>query len=208
MLTHLIRVLFEGDDGAGAGAPGTTVTPPAGEPAPQEPTTPPAEEWVPPTREEHDRLQAAVAAANQRARALEQAQRDAAAAAAEAGGNHKELYEAEKARAEALEAGVRAAAIDSEVAAVARRLGFDNPAIAAKLADLDGVSATLDANGRASVDPAAGVLIERALAKVLEENPTLKRAEPGRQIAGAGSGSPAAGGHADLNAQIRRAAGR
>lgn len=209
MLTHLIRVLFEGDDGAGAGAPGTTTAPPAGEPAQQEQTnTPPADEWTPPSKDEWDRQQAAIAAANKRARDLEREQRQAAQTAAEEGGNFKTLYEQEQARAQALEDGVRTAAIDNEVAAVARRLGFDNPAIAAKLADLDGVSATLDANGRASVDPASGVLIERALAKVLEENPTLKRAEPGRQIAGAGSGSPAAGGHADLNAQIRRAAGR
>lgn len=186
--------------------------PPAGEQPPQEPPAGAPEGWTPPTFEEVQAREQAIAAANRRAKALEDAAAKAQADAQAEQGQFKELYETEKTSGETLKAGLVKAGVATAVSEAAARLGFRNPALAAKLIDLGGIDGTVElVDGQANVElaPTAGSLIEARLTKALEADPYLKgQAAGGAQLPGAGGGAPAATGAAGMNAAIRASAGR
>lgn len=186
------------------------VAPPAADP-PKPEATPPAndDEFQPPTKEQVEAMQAAIAAANQRAKKLENEQAAAAKKAAAEAGNFEELHKAEQERATKLETGIKTLAINGAITAAAQRLGFINPTLATTLIAKDGINAELGDDFTAQLDQAANVEIERRLTEVLTRDPYLKGDPPRAQLAGAGDseGGPT-GGHAAMNAQIRKAAGR
>ena len=188
-----------------------TGTPPADPPA-DPATTPPADQgdWKPPTREEWEASQKAIAAANQRARKLEQDAQRLADKEAEANGEYQQIAERERQRAEQLEQGIKATAIDNAILEAAQRLQFRNPLIAPALVSRDEIEATITDGHTAKVEAAGVQLIEQRLAAKLESDPYLKADAPRAQLAGAGNpgATGATGGNAAMNDAIRRGAGR
>lgn len=190
--------------------------PPAAQPAedakPQPDAPPqnePQSEWKPPTREEWEAQQKAVATANQRARKLEQDAQKRADEEAAANGEYQQIAERERQRAEALEQGIKATAIEAAITEAAQRLQFRNPLLAPALVARDGIEALITDGHTAKVDTAGIQLIEQRLQQKLETDPYLKADAPRAQLAGAGnSGSAATGGVAAMNDAIRRGAGR
>lgn len=178
------------------------VTPPSADPAPPQPPA----GWTPPTYADWEAQQKAVAAANKRAKSLEDAAAKAEQQKAAEAGQFKELYESEQQKAERLQQGIVSAAVRSEVVAAAQRLGFQNPMIAAQLISMDGLSADLGDDFTASVDAASKTTIEQRLQERLNADPYLKGAPPRGQLPGAGDTPPATGngGNAGFNAQLRQ----
>lgn len=196
----------------------TPPAPPAGDPpqtppAPAPPAPAPSDDWTPPSREEWEAQQRAVTEANQRARRLEQQQRKAADAAAQAAGNYEDLYKSEQERATKLLEGLSTRAVDGAIAEVARSLNFRNPLLAGRLIDRAGLEATVDeATYAVDVPAPTRTLIEQRLREAATSDPYLTSEPPARQAPGAGN--PPAGpnapanGAAAMNQMIRRAAGR
>lgn len=197
-----------------APAPDPAAAPSAPDPAappapPAQPVAPtPPDGWTPPTFAEYEAQQKAVAAANKRAKALEDAAAQAQAAKQAEAGQFKELYEDQQKKAEQLEGGIKTAAVRSEVIAAASRLGFRNPQLASTLMSLDGLDATLADDYTATVDAASKSAIEDRLNALLTSDPYLKgdAPPPPPQLPGAGEQPPAqGGGTSGFNAQIRGA---
>lgn len=194
--------------------PAAGAQPPA-EPPAAPPVTPPADppagppaDWTPPTYEEVQAREAAIAAANRRAKALEDAAAKAATDAATEQGKFKELYEAEVAKGNTLTQSLVNAGIGTAVTEAAARLGFRNPALAGKLIDVTGIEGEL-IDGQVTLKPEAGPLIEQRLTAALQADPYLKgTVQQGAQLPGAGGGEPAPTGAAGMNAAIRASAGR
>lgn len=184
---------------------------PADPPAPADPSAPaePQGDWKPPTREEWEASQKAIAAANQRAKRLEQDAQKRADDEAAANGEYQQIAERERQRAEQLEQGIKATAIEKAILEAAQRLQFRNPLLAPSLIGRDGIDASIDDNHVAKVDAAAVQTIEQRLQQKLETDPYLRADAPRAQLAGAGNqGAAATGGNAAMNDAIRRGAGR
>jgi len=144
-----------------------------------------------------DELNAArkqAAAADRARRTAETKARQLEEKAAEQSGEWKTLAETEKTRADAAEAGLAEATRKATRDRVAARLDFRNPG-----------DANL-AEGLSDLEPDDERGIERKLKALLDERPYLRREGTTGQRAGVGG--DANGGGADMNALIRRAAGR
>jgi hypothetical protein len=158
-------------------------------------------------------LQAAAAAADRRRRDSERQQQRAEEERRRQAGEFEELYNTTRQELEAIRNGLARRAVETAVAEAAARLRFHNPTRVAGLIDLSGVNADVQlADGAASVelDNATRTLIEQRVARLAETDPYLVAVAPPRQLPGAGhgNGGPIGDGHARLNAEIRRAAGR
>jgi hypothetical protein len=191
--------------------------PPKEDPAPKE--DPPKTEWTPPTKEEWDAQQKAIAAANRKVRDQERNQSKAEEERAKKAGEYEELYGKTNTELERVKGLVAKSAVKDAVTEAARKLRFRNPALASKLIDLDGVDATLDLSGdepKAEVEQVARNLIETRLKAAAEADPYLLGDPHQRQLPGAGGndgnegggGGGDAAGNASMNQAIRRAAGR
>jgi hypothetical protein len=165
------------------------------------------------TKAEVEALEKAAATANRKLRDAQKKIDQAESAGKAAAGQHEELYNQTKAELDRVTGVVGANAINTEVATIAQRLGFKNPALAHKLIDTAGVDAEVDLSGDApkvEVDATAKTILEARLKAVLEADPYLKGDPAQRQLPGAGQGGGGNGGgaNAEMNAAIRRASGR
>lgn len=196
--------------------PPAPATPPPADPTgpgTQPPAPAPAGDFTPPTREEWEATQAELNRARSAAARNDRARRDQTRQQQQAAGQFEELYQQTQTELEAIRTGLSRNAVQQAAAEAASRLRFHNPTRAAALIDLAGIEAHVDlADGAARVelDQAARTLIEQRIARLAESDPYLLASAPPRQLpgAGAGQGNGDAGGHAAMNAEIRRAAGR
>lgn len=177
---------------------------------PADPAAPPVEEgeWTPPTRDEWDKQQKAIAAANKRSKALETAAEKAKREEQEKAGEYEGLWKAERERAAKLEQGIKTAALESALVAAAGRLGYRNPQLAKQLVSTDGIDVNLD-SGTPLVDSVGQADLERRLSERLAADPYLK-GEPARpQLAGAGDAPvTSGGGNEGFNQSLRASLGR
>jgi hypothetical protein len=204
----------EGEGGAGEGGAGEGGAGGAGEGGSGEGGAGGAggEEWTPPSREEYEAITRERDEARRSAAKADKARRERERAAAQQAGNFEELYKEEHGRVEKVTGLVRTNTITSGVHAVAERLGFNTPSIAARLIETGDltVEVDLDADTFPELDSAAQTLIERRLTEVAQREPGLLRSGPGRMLPGAGQGGQGAGGSGNdaMNAMIRAGAGR
>lgn len=190
--------------------------PPAGDPPAGDPPAgdPPAGDWTPPTQDEWNRMQEAVASANKAKRDAERAAASKANKDKKDAGKFEELYTEANTELERVKGVVSKNAVKDAVAEAARRLRFRNPDVAFRNIDLAGVEAEVDLSGDApnvTIDQATKTLIERRLGALADSEPYMLDPNAQRQLPGAGSGTGGnggAGGNAAMNAAIRRAAGR
>jgi len=131
-------------------------------PAPAPPPTPPADAWTPPSKEEWERMQAAVAKAN----ADQKAAREAALAAAKAAGATEAEQAAKLAAEQAAEAKYRPIIIDKAATAALVAAGADKPD--RLLALIDKGKVTINADGSV-------VGLEAEIASLKKEWPELFR---------------------------------
>ena len=205
---------------APAPAPEPPATPPAGDPPPPAPAAGAQDDYTPPSREEWQAAQEELNRARQAAARGDRARRDAERQRQQQAGEFEELYNAERQRVEAVTGALGQTAVRDAVAEAAQRLRFRNPAVAHGLLlgsnGLAGIEAEVDlegpANGApiASVPQAARTLIEQRLARLAESDPYLLADVSPRQLPGAGQTPPGGqpSGNAQINAELRRAAGR
>lgn len=197
----------------GAEDPPPADPPPGDPPKDPPPADPPKDDWTPPSREEVERLQAAVAAANKAKRDAERAAAKKAEEDQKGAGKFEELYAKSSEELDRVKAVVGKNAVKDEVSAAARRLRFRNPDVAFRNIDLAGIEAEVDLAGdepKVDVDQATKTLIEQRLAALAESEPYMIDPNAQRQMPGAGQrgGSGNGSGNAAMNAAIRRAAGR
>lgn len=175
-------------------------------------------EWSPPSREEWDRLQESNAELATRARTAEKRNQSAETRGKKEAGKFEELYNESEAKVGKITTGVSRMAVNAEIVATAGRLGYRNPALAASLIDTGGLDADVDLDGdepKVTVSQATKTMIERRLTERASQDRYLVDEAKATQLAGAGGGDTgtnsqqgAGGGHGDMNAAIRRAAGR
>jgi hypothetical protein len=169
------------------------------------------------SKADHDALQEAVAQANAAKRAAEKRAASKETAGKKEAGKFEELYNESEAKVGKITSGVSRMAVNAEIAAVAGRLGYRNPAIAAQLIDTNGLDAEVELDGdepKISVSNATKTMIERRLTERATQDRYLVDESRARQLQDAGGGDSGrnsqggGGGNADMNAAIRRAAGR
>lgn len=187
-----------------AAPPADPAVPPVTPPA--DPPPAPEGEWKPPTREEVEAKDRAIAEANRRAKKLETAASVAEQERQQKAGEFEQLYGGEKERAEKLEGGIKTGAVKSAVIATAQRLGFKNPLLASRVIDISGIDAELADDYTATVDPTGQAELEKRLLAALAADPYLGSGDQPRTLPGAGD-PPAGsgGGNAGFNDQIRGA---
>lgn len=198
------------------------------DPAPPPDDTPPAdaapapdeapEGWKPPTYAELQALQAERDAAQAAKRRAEKAAQTKETAGKKEAGKFEELYNESEAKLGKVTQAVSRTFVNSEVTAAAARLGFRDPGDAARLIDTSGIEADVELEGDApkiEVSQASKAMIERRLTELatrsrylIDESRARQSADAGGAASGRNSSPDAAGGHGDMNAAIRRAAGR
>ncbi len=182
-------------------------------PAQQQPpaVNPPSGEWTPPTREEVEAKDRAIAEANRRAKKLEAEAQKRADEEAAASGEYQQIAQREQERAQRLEEGIKASAVKAAIVEVAGNLRFRNPSLAASLISASDIEAVLGDDHTASVDAAGKAAIEQRLKEKLATDSYLAAEAPRAQLGGAGAAggsAPAGGGNAEMNDLIRQGAKR
>lgn len=160
-------------------------------------------------KEAHDRAQAEL---RRRKEADDKAERERA----EKAGEHDKLAKQERERADKLEGALRGNAVRAAIleAASSGATKFADPTLALELVKADGVEVDLTDDLQATVTADGQKAIKTRLAELLKRSPGLGaeavRAPGSRQLPGAGNqtGGAKTGGNAEINAQIRRQAGR
>lgn len=158
-----------------------------------------------------DALQQAVATANQNARKI----RTELDELKRSGQSEEERQAADAQKLERVTKAVTKRELDSAIVKVAERLNYASPSLAASLIDRAGLEVAVDLDGddpRVDVPQSTLTLIESRLTAKAQAHKELVKQGGAGQYAGAGSGGSggdgSTGGVAQMNADIRRAAGR
>lgn len=164
------------------------------------------------TKAELNRLNAAVANSNKRAKELDDAEKKRQREADEEAGEHKKIADDAIANVTKLEGALKKTAITGTVSSIAGELGFKSPSLAARVIEITGVDAELDDDGNATVDDAGKVELKKRLENALKAHPELgEPVKQRRQVRGGGTDDTDAGASSAKSAfgqQIREQLGR